>query len=158
MWYVFFFLQGVTFNWSVLSTSCNVDITAGKQPRQSDRAKTNHVNIHGLFTHMHFLFSSPYSCDFPIITPFLVLSLLSFIWSLISLKQQSLSPHLIPHPLSLLSLWFFPQIALCPSPDLSVFQHVCLPSFPHFSFFTSPLIILSPKTTLLPFPSVIPDE
>lgn len=83
------FSPRVTFNWSVRSISSSVDITATKQPHQSDGAKTNPVSIYGLFT--HFLFSHPHSSDSPIIAPSLVPPCLIYsIWELISLKQQCL--------------------------------------------------------------------
>lgn len=72
MAHAMFFAKGDIQLISTFYTSRSVDITATKQPRQSDGAKTNPGSIYGAFT--HFLFSRLYSCDSPIITPSLSVS------------------------------------------------------------------------------------
>lgn len=123
--FFFSFSLWVTFNWSVLSTSYSVKITAGKHPHQSDAASANPISIYGLFTLTFSLVLL--SCDFAIITPSLLLSVsVSYsIFELISLKHQSLTSFPIPLPLPLPSL-FLPTD--CPLP---ITRPLCLLTCPH---------------------------
>lgn len=141
------FSPRVTFNWSVRSISRTVDITATKQPHQSDGAKTNPVSIYGLFT--HFLFSHPHSSDSPIIAPSLVppLSHLLYLRAHLLKTAMSFFPLLVPLPLSPPSL-----PTDCPAPiSRPLCLPTCLPVLPPSLISLSSHLhpsVFSPQTTL----------